>query len=62
MKKIIRKTFAAIMIFVGLVAGSVIDDPKLSLEWVLILILIFFVGFFGGCYLAFKGEPVPDID
>lgn len=61
MKKIVRKIFGGIALFIGLAAGSALDS--IVPFWAtLILIVVFFTGFFGGCYLICKGEPVPEID
>ena len=61
MKKIVRKIFGGIALFIGLAAGSALDSI-VPFWTTLILIVVFLTGLFGGCYLLYKGEPVPEID
>lgn len=61
MKKIARKSIAAVAMFVGLAAASALDSD-ISMWGTIGLIAVFIIGFFGGAALFCKGEGVPQID
>lgn len=58
---IIRKVIGFIAMFFGMFAACSLDSD-IPLWGTFLLIVVFFIGVFGGGYLLAKGEPIQDID